>query len=100
MATIIHNPNDKYSFNRHTYINQHWQDDEFISTVNRRAKEFSMSLNQRARAHYDSLDSSRRLEFDAEEFIESSRKALSLSKRDLSRYESIFELNSLDQINS
>lgn len=98
MATIIHDPNDKYSFNRHTYVNQHWQDDEFISTVNRRAKEFSNSLNHRARAHYESLDSSRRLEFDAEEFIESSRKTLALSKRDLSRYESIFELNTLDQI--
>lgn len=98
MATIIHDSNDKYSFNRHTYTNNHWQDDEFISMVNRRTKEFSSSLNNRAREHYDSLDESRKLEFDVEEFIESSRKALMLSKRDLSRYEGIFELTTLEQI--
>lgn len=99
MATIyLDDEDDKYAFNRHAFNSTHWRDRDFLETVSRRAEEFESSLSSRARGYYESFDDNSRLSFDIDEFIDRSRRSISLTKTDLSRFDGVIPLETLAQI--
>ena len=96
MATIVMEGDS--DFRTTAYDTSHLRDERFLRYANERAREFESSLTGAARRMYDALPEQSRFTFDVEACMERSKRALALSKIDLSRVEEFVPCGRIENI--
>lgn len=96
MATIVTDSDS--DFRTSAYDTSHLRDERFLRYANDRAREFESSLTGAARRMYDALPEQSRFTFDVEACMDRSKRALALSKTDLTRVEEFVSCGRLENI--